>query len=233
MIDKISCGGLVIKFNKIKTTETKNGICQICGKRCKRSKTFEQSVSLFNRNEDGTQKTPEQIKCEIEMHISKWKDEPVNHKECIKTNVRAALDAAELNYIEHEDTFEVCHGVTWSLTCDYEFESGTWRTGMDKRKGSIDEFIVWFNEHMSMVHTLLEKPENEIHVTASDYGKLKKVVFSVWNHTMTGEVEMRFHGIGETTDLAIQEALKSLPPELKATCDYKEKTRKVMVEKKK
>lgn len=233
MIDTISCGGLVIKFNKIKTTETKHGVCQICGKRCKRSKTFEQSVSLFNRNEDGTQKTPEQIKSEIEMLINKWKDEPTNHKECIKANVRNALDAADLNYIEHEDTFEVCHGVTWSLTCDYEFETGNWRKGMEKCNGSIDEFIVWFKTHMATTFTLFTRPVDEVHVNVSDYGKLKKVLFSVWSHTMHGEVEMHFHGVGATADLAIQEALNSMPSELKATCEYRDKTRKVTVEKKK
>lgn len=232
MIDKISCGNLVIKFNKIKTTETKSGVCQICGKKCKRSKTFEQCVSIFNRNEDGTQKTPEQIKSEIETHIVKWKEEPANHKECVRNKVRSALDAANLNYIEHEDTFEVSHGVTRALTSDYEFETGKWRKGMEKCKGSIDEFIVWFNSHMTMTFTRFTNPVDEVHVNVSDYGKLKKVFFTVWSHTMYGEVEMYFHGVGVTTDLAIQEALNSMPSELKTICDYKEKTRKITIEKK-
>jgi hypothetical protein len=233
MIDKIACGNLVIKFNKIKTVATKNGVCQICGKKCKRSKTFERHISCFNLNEDGTRKTPEQIKSEIDTVIGKWKDEPTNHKECIKSKVRNALDVAELNYIEHEDTFEVCHGATWSLTCDYEFETGKWRNGMDICNGSVEEFIESFTQDMEKTLTNLMNPLDEVHVNVSEYGKLKKAFFTIHNHTKCGEVHMTFNGVGATSDIAIQEALNSMPSELKMTCEYSEKTRKVMVEKKK
>ena len=64
MINQISCGNIAIKFKRIHCTVTKTGPCQICGKTSKRTRTFEEHVSFFNCNEDGSQKTADEIKAE-------------------------------------------------------------------------------------------------------------------------------------------------------------------------
>jgi hypothetical protein len=62
----------VTKFAEIGMTYESNFVCNSCGKRRSRSKKFYQTLNPFNRDKDGNPKTPEQIRCEVNMEADDW-----------------------------------------------------------------------------------------------------------------------------------------------------------------
>lgn len=56
--------------------------CDKCGKKCYRTKVFSQTLNPFNTNDDGTVKTREQIKAELEPLAVEWRSGPIYHAKC-------------------------------------------------------------------------------------------------------------------------------------------------------
>lgn len=69
-------------FDKIKHVEKRNGVCPVCGKRSQRSKTFEETVNPYNRNEDGTIKTPMQVLASVRAKGEAWEPN-LTHWNCM------------------------------------------------------------------------------------------------------------------------------------------------------
>ena len=61
-----------IRFDEISTSCSSTGNCPVCGKRVRRSRTFAQTVSPFNRNPDGTVRTRAQISAAVLAERSAW-----------------------------------------------------------------------------------------------------------------------------------------------------------------
>ena len=60
------------RFDRISAQRTRSGKCPSCGKRRTRSKTFTSTVNPFNRNEDGTIKTPREVRQDVNAKASQW-----------------------------------------------------------------------------------------------------------------------------------------------------------------
>ena len=60
-----------VEFESIKRGITKTGKCK-CGKKLLRSKTFEQTISPFNKNKEGTLKTRFEIVEELIKEAHSW-----------------------------------------------------------------------------------------------------------------------------------------------------------------
>ena len=69
-------------FNKVSLTFSKTGNCSVCGRKTTRSKVFWQTISPFNTAADGSPKSIAQIKAELCIEGTKWKEQPVCHAKC-------------------------------------------------------------------------------------------------------------------------------------------------------
>lgn len=70
-------------FTGPSTRREYSGKCPTCGKRAKRSKSFENTVNPFNRNEDGTVKTWEQVAVDVQAMAG------AGHGRCVGAGFRA------------------------------------------------------------------------------------------------------------------------------------------------
>jgi len=61
-----------INFQEIATTATKSGVCPICGKRVVRRQRFWQTDNPWNRNDDGTVKTRDEIYADVKAEADAW-----------------------------------------------------------------------------------------------------------------------------------------------------------------
>ena len=62
----------VYRFPTIKMQRSTSGACPICGKRVRRSRTFEATVNPFNQNADGTIKTPDEVRAQVREKSDAW-----------------------------------------------------------------------------------------------------------------------------------------------------------------
>lgn len=68
-------------YAPVKQGATKHGYCPVCGKGVQRSRTFEQTVSPFNKTADGQVKTPGQIREELNIEVKNWEPD-FTHEGC-------------------------------------------------------------------------------------------------------------------------------------------------------
>lgn len=59
-------------YEKVSTKRTKYGRCPICGRKVNRSKTFWQTFNPFNRNPDGSQRTRDEIRADLNAQADWW-----------------------------------------------------------------------------------------------------------------------------------------------------------------
>jgi hypothetical protein len=59
-------------FEEIVCRAERSGKCVMCGKRWKKVKKFSQTVNPFNRNDDGSQKSRDQIWAELRAEAKAW-----------------------------------------------------------------------------------------------------------------------------------------------------------------
>jgi hypothetical protein len=59
------------------------GKCPVCGKRVTRSRNFENTISPFNRNEDGTRRTRAEVRQNVELEADQWTPD-FTHAACVK-----------------------------------------------------------------------------------------------------------------------------------------------------
>lgn len=65
------------RYEPITLTGYKSIKCRICGKRLKRQRTFQQTLSPFNKNEKGETKTVAEIYKELQEKIDEWKGKDI------------------------------------------------------------------------------------------------------------------------------------------------------------
>lgn len=68
-------------FRPVKTRRVRTGSCPTCGRKVQRSKTFENTVNPFNRNDDGTVRTPEQVRAHVNDLADAWEPD-FHHETC-------------------------------------------------------------------------------------------------------------------------------------------------------
>lgn len=69
------------RYDVYKRQAKKKGKCPVCGKAVTRSFTFEETRSPFNKNEDGTVKTPSDINLSLHNKAQAWKPD-FTHERC-------------------------------------------------------------------------------------------------------------------------------------------------------
>ncbi|WP_032914762.1 hypothetical protein [Streptomyces sp. NRRL B-11253] len=70
------------RFERIPLTAKKSVPCTGCGKKIRRQRTFEQTLTPFNKNADGAIKDYAVIYRELEAMAAKWQAEPETHPAC-------------------------------------------------------------------------------------------------------------------------------------------------------
>ena len=70
-----------VEFERIRCAHPKTGNCPVCGRRVTKSQTFEQTVNPFNRNEDGSVKTREQVRADVHAEAEAWQPD-FRHEKC-------------------------------------------------------------------------------------------------------------------------------------------------------
>lgn len=73
---------MTLTFEEIKVRGSKTVKCDGCGKPLKRSRTFSQTVSPFNKNADGSIKSRSEIYTELCADRVKWRKAPETCKAC-------------------------------------------------------------------------------------------------------------------------------------------------------
>jgi predicted RNA-binding Zn-ribbon protein involved in translation (DUF1610 family) len=70
------------RFEVVRHKAVKSLPCPVCGKRLRRQRTFEQTINPYNRNEDGTVKTRNEIRAELAAQAAEWARQPETHPAC-------------------------------------------------------------------------------------------------------------------------------------------------------
>jgi hypothetical protein len=73
-----------VNFEEVSLATSKTSKCPVCGKRATLKKKFWQTINPFNKDENGNQKTREQIWDENRKLSEIWKKEPAVHQKCVK-----------------------------------------------------------------------------------------------------------------------------------------------------
>ena len=71
-----------VNFQEVSLVATKSGVCNVCGKQCKRSQKFWETINPFNLNAQGFVKTREEIRDELSEKVAEWQKSPAMHKKC-------------------------------------------------------------------------------------------------------------------------------------------------------
>lgn len=74
----------VMRFQEIRHQGRKNLPCPSCGKKVRRTRSFTQTVNPFNRNDDGSVRTPYEIRQALMAEARVWESEPVPCATCGK-----------------------------------------------------------------------------------------------------------------------------------------------------
>lgn len=67
---------MITNFEPVKAWRQKNTKCPVCDKKLKRSKTFEQTINPWNKNEDSSPKTDNQVRDAVNAEADAWMAEP-------------------------------------------------------------------------------------------------------------------------------------------------------------
>jgi len=73
-----------VTFQVVRARQERAGYCPVCGKLAKRSRTFEQTVNPWNRNEDGSEKTPQEVALAVRAEANAWHPtaDDLTHAKC-------------------------------------------------------------------------------------------------------------------------------------------------------
>ena len=72
---------MMTKFEEIRIYAKKSGKC-LCGKRRTRSEVLFQTVNPFNKNKDGSQKSRQQVREDVNQEYEAWKAKPIRCSDC-------------------------------------------------------------------------------------------------------------------------------------------------------
>lgn len=71
------------RFASVKSRAEVSGACEVCGKRCTRKTTIENTVNPFNRNEDGSIRTRAEVQANVLKQAREWEaKQPIVHVKC-------------------------------------------------------------------------------------------------------------------------------------------------------
>jgi hypothetical protein len=73
---------MITTYQCVRRQQSRQGYCTVCGKPVTRSKTFEQTVNPWNRNEDGTPKTPQEVYASVSAEANTWEPDDFTHTKC-------------------------------------------------------------------------------------------------------------------------------------------------------
>lgn len=71
-----------VRFEVVKASRQKSGKCPVCGKRVVRKTTFEQTLSPYNKNGDGTVKNYHEVSVDVNKEANRWKPD-FHHEKCL------------------------------------------------------------------------------------------------------------------------------------------------------
>lgn len=91
-----------VHFEEVKYQASKSLPCPSCGKKVRRSRTFMQTISPFNKNADGQPKTREQIHVELHERAQEWQQEAVLCTPCENAPLRSDSYLAELRDVAED-----------------------------------------------------------------------------------------------------------------------------------
>jgi len=72
----------VTTYDVISRTAVKSLPCPACGKKLRRQRTFEMTLSPFNRNPDGTPRSRAEIWVALGVLADEWRVQPETHPKC-------------------------------------------------------------------------------------------------------------------------------------------------------
>lgn len=71
-----------ITFESVKRQGVKSGVCVGCGKRKRRTLTFEHTINPFNKHPDGTPKNRSEVFADVLAAVKAWEAEPMECAAC-------------------------------------------------------------------------------------------------------------------------------------------------------
>lgn len=69
-------------FQEVSFKRHKTGKCIVCGKQVKLTEKFWGTINPFNKNEDGTIRTREDIWSKLKLDADEWSKKPIKHHKC-------------------------------------------------------------------------------------------------------------------------------------------------------
>lgn len=75
---------ITTRFERVPLTAIKSASCEVCGKKVRRQRTFEQTINPFNKTVAGEMKSYKDIYPELEAKAEAWKSEPEVHAKCVE-----------------------------------------------------------------------------------------------------------------------------------------------------
>lgn len=73
-------------FDGPRVQATKNLPCPWCGRKVRRQRTFQHTVNPFNRRDDGTPKTWDEVRQDVLAEVEAWKAVPEPHTACAEAD---------------------------------------------------------------------------------------------------------------------------------------------------
>jgi hypothetical protein len=72
----------VTTYDPVRRAASKSLPCPVCGKKLRRTRTFQMTVNPFNKNPDGTVRTIPQIWEALGEQVKAWQAVPETHPKC-------------------------------------------------------------------------------------------------------------------------------------------------------
>jgi sarcosine oxidase delta subunit len=226
MISSLSAGGIKISFDRIKKDVTKSGKCPYCGKKATRTTTFEMHKGFFNRNDDGSEMSEEQIQEVVNKKAVAWKsDMEVYHNSCRRNLVITRLRSENFICTEQSDCIEAWLSPSHSIRVNYDkmripYE---WFTKTDNLDDLVSELIKYQQSFNSRV---IDIAKMHIAVDKEKSSKCGKhcIHTSIAKHSVQSYTNCYLEGMGNSDDEAFNNALTSLISLGEAAKQYLEAT---------
>lgn len=71
-----------VTFRELKRRASKLVACAVCGAKVKRQRTFMQTLNPWNKNADGTVRSPEDIWRALDTEAGEWAVQPETCRKC-------------------------------------------------------------------------------------------------------------------------------------------------------
>jgi hypothetical protein len=77
---------ITIRYDEVKAQAVRKGPCPRCGRKTTRRRTFTMTISPYNRNPNGTVRTPAEVQEAVDALAAGWKPDPklFIHSSCFR-----------------------------------------------------------------------------------------------------------------------------------------------------